>query len=134
MTAVTNAGPLIHLSWLGMLDLLPALFGGILVPEAVEGEALRAGAHVPGITALREAFNADWLSVRAVGDPGMVVALRVHLDPGESEAIALMREGGGDVLLLDDRRARTIAQQEDLAVMAPLASCGWPEIGDSFWP
>lgn len=120
MTAVADAGPLIHLSWLGRLDLLPALFEEVLVPPAVEDEVLRAGPHVPGVAALREAFGSGWLKPQAVSDPGPVATLRARLDAGESEAIVLMREGRAQVLLLDERRARATAQQEGLPVVGTI--------------
>ncbi len=114
MRAVTNAGPLIHLSWIGHLNLLPAAFEEVLVPPAVQEEVLRASSDVLGLVALREAFAADWLKVRAVADSAAVATLRTDLDRGESEAIVLMREVGADLLLLDDRRARTAAQRQGL--------------------
>ena len=70
MRAVTNAGPLIHLSWIGHLNLLPAVFAEVLVPPAVQDEVLRADSDVLGLVALREAFAADWLKVRPVADFG----------------------------------------------------------------
>lgn len=114
MRAVTNAGPLIHLSWIGHLNLLPAVFVEVLVPPAVQDEVLRADSDVLGLGALREAFAADWLKVRPVADSAAVATLRTDLDRGESEAIVLMREVGADLLLLDDRRARTVAQRQGL--------------------
>ncbi len=63
MRAVANAGPLIHLSWIDELDLLPALFEEFLVPLAVRDEVLRASPDVPGVPALGAAFTSDWLTV-----------------------------------------------------------------------
>lgn len=120
MRAVTNSGSLIHLSWIGHLSLLPALFEEVLVPQAVRDEVLRAEAGVRGLVALREAFAADWLEVRTVADPVAVAALQTDLDRGESEAIVLMREAGADLLLLDDRRARAAAQREGLPLIGTL--------------
>jgi predicted nucleic acid-binding protein len=40
--AVSNAGPIIHLSWIGRLDLLATVFEEVLVPLAVREEVLRA--------------------------------------------------------------------------------------------
>jgi len=102
--AVTDAGPLIHLSWIGHLNLLPALFDEVLVPLAVQDEVSRADTNVRGLVALREAFAADWLKGQTVSDPAAVAALLTYLDRGESEAIVLMREAGADLLLLDERR------------------------------
>ncbi len=120
MRAVANAGPLIHLSWIDRLDLLPALFTDVLVPQAVQDEVLRAEASVRGLVALREAFAAGWLEVRAVADRAAVAALQTDLDRGESEAIVLMREAGADLLLLDDRRARAAAERQGLPLTGTL--------------
>ena len=111
MRAVTNAGPLIHLSWIGHLDLLRELFEEILVPPAVRDEVLRASPDVPGVEALRSAFAAGWLTVRSIEQPAAVAALAAELDRGESEAIVLMQAAGADLLLLDERRARTHARR-----------------------
>jgi predicted nucleic acid-binding protein len=40
--AVSDAGPIIHLSWIGQLELLEGLFEEVLVPEAVRDEVLPA--------------------------------------------------------------------------------------------
>lgn len=116
MRAVSNAGPLIHLSWLGRLDLLHELFAEILVPTGVRDEVLRAGPEIPGVAAIRDAFAAGWLTVQPVVDTTAVLALTTELDRGESEAIVLMREAAADVLLLDERRARARATQEGLPI------------------
>lgn len=114
MRAVSNAGPIIHLSWIGRLDLLPFLFDEVLVPLAVRHEVLRAGPDVPGIQAIREAFASDWLKVQPVLDVEAVLPLTAELDRGESEAIVLMRETRAGLLLLDERRARVRAGREGL--------------------
>lgn len=116
MRAVTNAGPLIHLSWIDQLDLLRTLFDELLAPLAVRDECLRAGPDVPGITAIRDAFAAGWLTVQPVADRTPVEALTAELDRGEAEAIVLMREVRADLLLLDERRARGRAQREGLPI------------------
>ena len=46
--AVVNAGPLVALSLLGELELLPALFGECWVPQAVYNEVAVAGIGKPG--------------------------------------------------------------------------------------
>lgn len=116
MNAVTNAGPLIHLSWIDHLDLLPALFAEVLAPLAVQNEVLRASPDTPGMLALQEVFASDWLKVQVVADSSAVATLRNDLDPGESEAIVLMRETRADLLLLDERRARALAQRAGLPI------------------
>ena len=83
MRAVSNAGPIIHLSWIGRLDLLAALFDAVLVPLAVRDEVLRAGPHVPGIQSIRVALASGCLSVQPVLDSAAVVQLTADLDRGE---------------------------------------------------
>lgn len=120
MSAVSNSGPIIHLSWIGRLDLLRTFFDDVVVPVAVRGEVLRAGPQVPGIAAIREAFVAGWLTLQPVSDVTAVAALRPGLDPGEAEAIVLMREINAQVLLLDERRARARALREGLPITGTL--------------
>ncbi len=76
MRAVSDAGPLIHLSWIGRLDLLRLLFAEVLVPRAVQLELLRAPAGTLGIEALRACLATSWLRVQDVADRGAVSALR----------------------------------------------------------
>ena len=46
--------------------------------------------------------------------------LKLQLDPGEAEAIALALELKSDLLLLDERRARTVASRLALRVVGLL--------------
>jgi predicted nucleic acid-binding protein len=66
---------------------------------------------VSGVTALHAAFTTGRLQVQPLKDPLAAATISVGLDAGESQAIALMRELGADILLLDDRRARATAQR-----------------------
>jgi hypothetical protein len=68
VSAVSNAGPIIHLSWIGRLEPWPTLFDRIVVPLAVRDEELRGGPQVPGITAIHDAFTTDRLTVQPVSD------------------------------------------------------------------
>jgi uncharacterized protein len=118
--AVSNAGPIIHLSWIDRLDLLAALFEEVFVPVAVREEVLRAGPQVPGIQAIRDAFASGWLRVQPVLDSAAVLRLTAELDRGESEAIVLMRETQAGLLLLDERRARARAGREGLRLIGTI--------------
>ena len=66
MRAVSDAGPLIHLSWISHLDLLNALFDEVLVPAAVRDEVSRAKPALPGVADLHRAFAGGSLQVRDV--------------------------------------------------------------------
>lgn len=104
--AVINAGPLVALSMLDHLDLLPALFAECWIPQAVFNEVAVAGIGKPGAKSLQEA---EWLGrvrVSPVPDPLLVM----ELDPGEAEVISVARQLSPCVAIIDERRARRIAQ------------------------
>lgn len=117
MIVVVDAGPLIHLSWLSRLDLLPSLYGTLLAPEAVWREAVEEGAGRFRIDELR---NVDWLDVRSDPDPQSTALVTMHLDEGERAAIALAQQVSADLLLCDDRQARRAAASAGLTVMGTL--------------
>lgn len=120
MRAVSDAGPLIHLSWIGHLDLLKALFDEVIVPAAVRDEVLGADPALPGLADLRRAFTAAWLEVRDVGHSAELTQALAELDPGESQAIVLAKSAAADTLLIDERRGRSYAQREGLQVLGTI--------------
>jgi predicted nucleic acid-binding protein len=105
--AVVNAGPLVALSLLDQLDLLPALFTECWVPQTVFNEVAVAGIGKPGAKSLQ---SADWrgrVLLSPIPDPLLVM----ELDAGEAEVISLARELSPCVAVIDERRGRRIAQQ-----------------------
>ncbi len=82
------------------MDLLPDLLDPIFVPPAVQQE-----------------FGAtpSWMIVKRPADVGMVEALRLVVDLGESEAIALAYEMKLRIIL-DDRKGRDVALRLGIAV------------------
>ena len=115
MRVVSNAGPLIHLSWVNQIDLLPQLFDVVLVPEQVRDEVLVGNDATRGIHGVRAAFSSPWLQVYAVVDQE-IEALPVGASHrGERAAIALMQQAQADLLLIDDRRAKRTAERLQLS-------------------
>jgi predicted nucleic acid-binding protein len=100
IAAVVDSASLIGLERIGRLDLLPALLEPVFAPPAVHQEfgALPA-----------------WVKVERPTDAGMVAALRLIVDPGESEAIVLVYEKGIRIIL-DDRKAREAVQHLGIPV------------------
>ena len=115
MAAVSNAGPLIHLSRAGLLDLLEGLFAEIYVPGAVWEEVVERG-EMSGKPDALLVKGSKW--IRRVGDPGEIesIAERAGLHRGEASAILLAKSMGVPVLL-DDSGARRFAQGLGLAVI-----------------
>jgi predicted nucleic acid-binding protein len=110
---VADSSPLIYLSRAGILDILPALFGDVVIPRAVWDEAVERRPSAPGIDKFR---NARWL--RIVDNPSPPVDL--GLDPGETAAILVAESLHADLLLIDERVGRAVAQERGLAVRGTL--------------
>ncbi len=117
MTAVVDTSPLLALSRLSLLDLLPELFGEVLLPEAVRAEAVEGRPRAPDVEAIRVALEAGRLRVRAVGERDPEQAAPDNLGRGEQEAIALGLLVRADVVVIDDRVARRAARDAGLRVI-----------------
>ncbi len=104
---VVNAGPLVALSLLDQLELLPALFAECWVPQAVFNEVTVAGFGRPGAKLFQ---SPDWqgrVRVSPTPDPLLVM----ELDLGEAEVICLARQLSPCMAVIDERRGRRIAQR-----------------------
>jgi predicted nucleic acid-binding protein len=103
---VCNAGPLIALAIVNQLQLLPALYQSILVPEAVWREVVDSGIGRAGDAELK---NAPWIEVI----PAIPVDafLEAELGRDESQVIALSIAGRAAVVLIDELLARRDAGQ-----------------------
>jgi predicted nucleic acid-binding protein len=102
---VCNSGPLIALGILGTLELLQSLFDGVLVPDAVQREIVQGGVKLAGLESFQ---RAQW--IRIVSPTQSDVLLAALLDTGEAAVIALAREQGIPVVLIDERKARKVAR------------------------
>ncbi len=98
--AVLDCACLIGLERIGRLDLLSALLEPIMALPAVVQEF----GSSPG-----------WITEVTPSDRGMVAALRLIVDLGESEAITLAYEKGVR-LIIDDSKGRLVAQRLGIAV------------------
>lgn len=114
---VSDAGPLIALSTIGQVSLLPQLFRKIYIPGAVYDEVVLRGLGRPGEEEVRAA---DWIVVTAIRDRLAASLLLDELDAGESEALVLAAELPAQLILLDESRARIKAGQRGLAAMGML--------------
>ncbi len=107
MNVVSDASPLINLSRIGRLALLPELYQQVTVPEAVWQEVVVDGAGQPGAS---EIETAHWIRRQQIVNTLLVRALGQELDPGEAEAIVLALEMEDSLLLMDERLGRAMAQ------------------------
>lgn len=103
---VSNTSPLLYLYQVGQIELLPKLYGSVMIPPAVQDELGRGkeiGAAVPDV----ETF--PWIEIRPLPDATLLPTI-TDLGPGEAEAIALALFHPGSLLILDDDLGRRIAR------------------------
>lgn len=103
---ISNTSPLQYLYQADLLNLLPALYGPITLPQAVADELAQGRAR--GV-ALPDAASLPWATVRPVRQ-GTVLPLVTDLGPGEREVLALAVETPGSLVLIDDALARRHAR------------------------
>jgi predicted nucleic acid-binding protein len=106
---VSNTTPLINLAGVGLVDLLPQLYGSIAVADIVLSE-YEANVQ-PNEPSLRAA---SWLHIIEIETPSDLIAL---LDAGKAATIALAERLQPQAVLLDERRGRRIAKQRGLPVI-----------------
>ena len=115
MIVVSDTSPLNYLVLIELQDVLPKLFGRIVIPGAVQRE-LRSPAAPDAIKRFL-ATAPDWLKVQAASE--IEPELR-NLDAGEGEAISLALRVSADFVLLDEQRGRHAAREHGLAVSGTL--------------
>lgn len=109
---VSDASLLISLAAVGLLPLLEAIYGVVLIPLAVRNE------YQAGRRAAEP--NLDGLTWISIADVASDMSLPATLDPGESAAIALAVQTRARAILLDERLGRRIARQLGLPVVGTL--------------
>jgi len=115
---VSDATVLIALARTGYLWLLKDIWGSIVIPEAVHQEVMKGFSGKDEIT---EAVNSGWVKIQKVQNQRMVRLLQSNLrGRGECECIILAGEIGAKAVLIDDKKARKIAQQGGIEVIGTL--------------
>ena len=117
MIIVSDTTPISELAKVNYLNLLPKLFGRVMIPKGVYDE-LTTGNH-PAALRVREL---SWLDVVTVNNRLVVKELQQvgNLDLGESEAIALAEEMNADRLLIDEKAARRVATARNLPIIGTM--------------
>jgi predicted nucleic acid-binding protein len=99
---VSDTSAICYLILIGEIDLLPALFGKILIPQRVRSELASPGAPEE-VRAWIEA-PPEWLEIRAATSDLDPASDDIHA--GELEVLALANDLPADLVILDDRAAR----------------------------
>ena len=119
MIGIINASPLIYLSKIGALSLLPKLFSECFTTLIVKKEVL-SDDNAPEFSVLKECFS-NWLSLKEPTNQQLVDRLKeLHIHSGEASVIALAKELQDEsdeiIMIVDDFAAREIARTLDLKV------------------
>ena len=114
MIVVSDTSPLRALISLGQFNLLNELFGKIVIPNAVKEELL----SIKNLnTDIQLQLSYKWVEIRQVNDQQELKELMNHLDSGESEAILLAKELNCNLLLMDEKKGRSMAKSCNLEVL-----------------
>ena len=113
MKVYSNTTPLISLSAIGRLDLLPNLFSRIWITRSVEAEcALGGPIPVPKLARL------PW--IETTPDPVKPHPALWMLDAGEATTLTAALAEGADLVLIDERIGRNQAEFLGLSVRGSL--------------
>ncbi len=110
MIVVADSSPLVALVNIDAIEILPQLFGTVLIPPAVHAELLDAR-RPPAVRRLAAQLP-GWLDVRT---PTRREAWS-GLHAGEAEALSLAVEVGAELLLMDEKAGRRIATERHFLV------------------
>ncbi|GBC95186.1 hypothetical protein HRbin16_00973 [bacterium HR16] len=116
LKVVSNTSPIMNLARVGHLYLLERLYLKVSIPEAVFHE-LQRSSDLLGNTRFE---SLPWLDVSPVNNRLLVDALLLELHRGEAEAIALAVENKADLLLIDERIGRRVAERMGLRFIGVL--------------
>ncbi len=100
-TIISDNSCFIILSNIGELELLHLVYGQIITTADIAEEF---GDKLP-----------DWVKIVAVKDKVRQQLLEMQIDKGESSAIALALESAGSTLIIDDYKARKVAEHLGLS-------------------
>jgi len=112
---VSNTGPLIALSMIGRLNLLPELFSHVIIPSEVYSELIVSPFEA------RRIVKPSWLEVKITQVPTDSLLLSV-LDKGEAAVIQLARQISADTVFIDERKGRKVAR--DVYNLAVIGTAG----------
>lgn len=108
---ISNSTPLINFSAIHRLDILEHLFGKIYIPQAVKQELLEKGKDYPSAVELRNQYfqQTTWIEALEVRNITVCKILKMAVDHGEAEAIALALEHNPQWLIIDETEGRNLA-------------------------
>jgi predicted nucleic acid-binding protein len=117
MKVVVNSSPLISLSLIGQLELLPKLYDEIIVPKSVYNEVVVKG---KGKAGSEELGSIHHFTVLETENKVLKDSIMLELDEGEAEVITIAKEKGIQNVIIDEFAGRQYASLLGLNVTGTL--------------
>ena len=111
MIVISDTTAISTLIQVGELDLLKKLFPEVVLPKIVLDELLELKNFGVDVSFL---MDSDWLIVKETTESPTFSLLKSLLDEGEASAIALAIEMDADLIIIDEKKGRKIAQTMNL--------------------
>ena len=115
MIVISDTTPIVSLIKISRIDLLEKLFGEVCIPEAVFRELTTNTVFESEAEIVK---NSPFLKTTPVKNRKSLEILQAAsgLDDGESEAIILADELKSDILVIDERKGRKVAQKLGITI------------------
>jgi uncharacterized protein len=113
MIVISDTSALSTLIQIGELDILKHLFTEIVIPDTVFNELLilpQLGVDVSALT------NSNWIVIKKTPASPTFSLLKSMLDEGEASAISLAVDLKADLLIIDEKKGRKIAQSMNIQI------------------
>ncbi|MHA1196776.1 MAG: hypothetical protein ACTSRH_16460 [Promethearchaeota archaeon] len=117
-TVISNTTPLLAFLKKNELNLLKLLFNELLIPKAVFNEIVKhEGKYLNEIELLKYEIEQGWIKIKNVK---LFKLSKLNLGRGEIEAINLCFEYESPLLLIDEKKARNIANFYNIKIIGTL--------------
>lgn len=111
MLVISDTSAITNLISIKQAKLLHQLFGTIVIPQAVHEE-------LSDYERQKEYLDqVAWLVVKEISATERLVNLQLSLDAGEAEAIILAQQTNADLLIIDEKKGRKIAEEAGLKII-----------------
>lgn len=110
---IADSGPIFSLATINKLDLLTDIFDETIIPRAVWKE-ITCDESTLLFTPIAEFFKDKIRDINGFNELSFI------MDYGESESVILYKETRADFLLIDDKKARKIAENFDIRCIGTL--------------
>ncbi len=116
MKVVVNSSPLIALGSIAQVHLLKSIYEEVYLPDEVFRETVTNGKNA----IIGDSIRNYGFRVKSVSNIFTVNILSEIVDRGEAEVIVLAGEIGASTVIIDEIRARRIAEKQNLDVIGSI--------------